>query len=624
MWAPQPALSAAPAASAAQRVPAAPHAVAPRTTPARASRRCALQLSRPPPAQRSAYPRRARALRPLAAGASAAASDDGDAPAAANTPLPPPGSLSGGLICAGGPVLATQRFRASRGVRAGGIVYVEGPDGALQALVSRDVRGSLERMRAGVTGLLLPEGGTNAVTSDYWTFTKFSFLRIMASSAGAVLGTRSMLRAVGVGAAAAAAGSAALNWVLKDGLGRCGAIAAASAIGNRFDNDSKTYFLAGDIAYELGVGIELCAPLFPGLFLLVGSLANALKSTSYMMRLPPRAAFLKSFARRENVGDLSAKANAQEVVAGMIGMGLGIALSSAVGDALHAAFFAYAVTLTTVTTCSYLGLRGLRLVTLNWARMRLLLRAYMRCGGAAVPGPREVNAREPMPSWPLLPRRAAAADWTLPVRFGAALDATAPTTKTLRRLAELYASERYLLSIAPGDDDEFARKPWHARLLAGRRRGRTVINVAVAEDATARDCLLAMLQAARLQELLQSERGDGAGRFVTVALRDEAYAVSLLDRSYRTALAEAPRLLALMADAGWNTNVVLWTPQHLVDWSAALPAPELRCPLPAQAPPPASADDEAASEGQSMRAAAVAEAADDLDVLAMTRPQRSK
>ena len=126
-----------------------------------------------------------------------------------------------------------------------------------------------------------------------------------------MLGTRALLRAVGVGGAAAAAGSAALNWVLKDGLGRCGAIAAASVIGNRFDNDSKTYFLYGDVCYELGVGIELCAPLFPSWFLLIGSLANALKSTSYMMRLPPRAAFLKSFARRENVGDLSAKGNAQ-------------------------------------------------------------------------------------------------------------------------------------------------------------------------------------------------------------------------------------------------------------------------------------------------------------------------
>jgi hypothetical protein len=153
-----------------------------------------------------------------------------------------------------------------------------------------------------VSSLLLPEGGVAAVTPDYWSFTRFNFIRTVLSSCGAVLGTRALLRAIGIGGGAAAMGSAALNWVLKDGLGRCGAIAAASVIGNKFDNDSKTYFLLGDVCYELGVGIELCAPLCPAWFLLIGSLANALKSTSYMMRLPPRAAFLKSFARRENVG----------------------------------------------------------------------------------------------------------------------------------------------------------------------------------------------------------------------------------------------------------------------------------------------------------------------------------
>ena len=50
---------------------------------------------------------------------------------------------------------------------------------------------------------------------------------------------------------------------------------------------------AGDLSFELGVGIELLAPLLPAWFLVIGSLANALKSTSYMMRLPPRAAILK-------------------------------------------------------------------------------------------------------------------------------------------------------------------------------------------------------------------------------------------------------------------------------------------------------------------------------------------
>jgi hypothetical protein len=240
----------------------------------------------------------------------------------------------GGVICTSGVVLGTQRNRAAKGIRAGGVVYVEGDDGSLEALTANDVRGSFEKMvrglvapqhalcgllrtcparslarstprrpheRAGliwppwrvrprvcaaerhqqpaaargrrrrrVARLLVralrsaptphskhyaanPSHGAHAHARAHTharqrrSFTKFNFIRTIVSSCGAVLGTRALLRAIGVGGASAAMGSAALNWVLKDGLGRCGAIAAASVIGNKFDNDSKTYFLLGDV-----------------------------------------------------------------------------------------------------------------------------------------------------------------------------------------------------------------------------------------------------------------------------------------------------------------------------------------------------------------------------------------
>lgn len=325
-------------------------------------------------------------------------------------------------------------------------------------------------------------------------------LRMVFSTAGAVLGTRALLHAIGVGSASAVVGSAALNWILKDGLGRLGAVACASAIGNRYDNDSKSWSLLGDATFELGVGVELCAPLCPPAFLFIGSLANALKSTSYMLRLPPRASFLKAFARRENVGDLSAKANSQDVVASMLGLCAGLSLAAAVGDSRPAAFAAYACIVCVTSSCSFLSLKRLRLATLNWARTRLLLRGAVAAGVAAeplstdsftladaaalaradaakVPTPREVNSLEPLPSWLLRRRRADAvaassssstaastppADASngdashspqahhhlLPVRYGAPLHDTAPTGDVLRRLASLYAGEAYLLSVA--------------------------------------------------------------------------------------------------------------------------------------------------------------------------------
>ena len=159
------------------------------------------------------------------------------------------------------------------------------------------------------------------------------------------------------------------------------------------------------------------------------------------------------------------------------------------------------VTLSTVAFCSYSSLRGLRLATLNWARMRILLRGYMQNGGAAVPGPREVNAREPMPSW-LLGRRANAREWTMPVRYGAPLNQTAPTAAALRRLAELYVGERYLLSIAPGDDviaaDDghksgrrgFAAQDGHQRVRGGGCDGTGCAHGHAASSAPAGTCTL--------------------------------------------------------------------------------------------------------------------------------------
>ena len=92
----------------------------------------------------------------------------------------------------------------------------------------------------------------------------------------------------------------------------------------------------------------------------------------------------------------------------------------------------------------------------------------------------------------------------------------------------------------------------------------------------------------------------------------------LLERSHRAAVAEAPRLVAAMRAAGWNTGVVLWTPQHVADWSMANPAPELQCPLPARPPALASEtlpDERAASSEVELQRAAMYEGAEDVEVL---------
>ncbi len=52
---------------------------------------------------------------------------------------------------------------------------------------------------------------------------------------------QSLLLAVGVGAQRSLPAAAAINWILKDGLGRLGRLSVAARFGNSFDSDLKVF-----------------------------------------------------------------------------------------------------------------------------------------------------------------------------------------------------------------------------------------------------------------------------------------------------------------------------------------------------------------------------------------------
>jgi hypothetical protein len=125
----------------------------------------------------------------------------------------------------------------------------------------------------------LPEGYPASVSADYkkyfmWTALQgVSYRPEVASclhqricgSASYVLSTKALLSSVGVGLAISIPGSAAISWVLKDGLGCVGMMAIASKLGTRFDSDTKRNKWRADVLHNLGVGVSLvlvCSHIF--------------------------------------------------------------------------------------------------------------------------------------------------------------------------------------------------------------------------------------------------------------------------------------------------------------------------------------------------------------------------
>mmetsp|Transcript_15595 Transcript_15595/g.25832 ORF Transcript_15595/g.25832 Transcript_15595/m.25832 type:complete len:830 (-) Transcript_15595:544-3033(-) len=406
-------------------------------------------------------------------------------------------------------------------------------DGKVQVIESHDDRTFVERISTMLRSMFFPLGFPDSVSSDYLPFTAWQFVQNFAASAAAVLATQGLLRAVGLGAGKAIPAAATLNWVLKDGMGKIGAMLFGSIFGNCFDNDPKRWRLAGDLVYDIGLGLEILSPLAPSLFLFTASLANAAKTISYMIRLPPRAAILRSFAGRENLGDISAKYNSQEVAANLCGMSVGIALSAVIGTSTLNAFVAYACLSSLHLFANYRSLRTLKLPTLNWNRIELLVKNFVE-GGRVLP-PHLVNKMERILSWP------SSGHESSNIVFGARFDEIVKTPEDAMHLLRIYKTEKYIVTY--------------------KDNGK--IYAVIREDAETPDVLLCLLQVGRLQAQL------GGFPHMRNTCSEELRAGNandVLAETYAFATNNFYSFHHGLSMQGWSTAHLLFEPQYRVRW----------------------------------------------------------
>lgn len=129
---------------------------------------------------------------------------------------------------------------------------------------------------SGVREFFIPK----QVSENYIDYIKWKFLHRVFSSALQVLATQAMFRAIGVGYARSLPSAAALNWVLKDGLGRLSRCIYTACVGSAFDTNLKRVRFATSVMFSLSIGVELMTPAFPHCFLLLATLANIAKQIS--------------------------------------------------------------------------------------------------------------------------------------------------------------------------------------------------------------------------------------------------------------------------------------------------------------------------------------------------------
>jgi hypothetical protein len=283
----------------------------------------------------------------------------------------------------------------------------------------------------------LPAHYPHSVCPSYALYASYCFIGSIAGSSAMVLSTQALLIAVGVGTQSAAPMAAALNWVMKDGVGQLGGVIFASQLGKggidfniwrgKFakwtfagerkswqrgnfqrgtaDSNPKRWRMVGALALDLGTLLEICTPMMgPEWFLPCASIANIGKNVGFLAASASRAAIHQSLSMvgssspseisepetrtktappktsvSSNLGDVTAKSGSQSIVASLLGTVIGIFLSRTFcSDYGTAGILAGFVVLSAVhQACTYKAVKVVPLRSLDRHRLHIVLTSYI-------------------------------------------------------------------------------------------------------------------------------------------------------------------------------------------------------------------------------------------------------
>ncbi|GKY98826.1 hypothetical protein MPSEU_000838600 [Mayamaea pseudoterrestris] len=211
-----------------------------------------------------------------------------------------------------------------------------------------------------------------SVTKNYYSFIRWRIAQRFVNANLHVFGTQSLLLGLGLSNSNnnKLALSAALNWVLKDALGKIVRMLWASRMGRRFDSDAKRWRFRSAVSYAFGNALEIVTYLNPSGFLVWATLANAFKQTSMLTSSSTRTAIYNSFRNgTDNIGDITAKGEAQIAIVDLIGIASGVCLSKAIGTSARGVITAYLVLQVMELVCMYRQLRCVQYRVFNFERL---------------------------------------------------------------------------------------------------------------------------------------------------------------------------------------------------------------------------------------------------------------
>ncbi|XP_047167902.1 protein root UVB sensitive 4 isoform X4 [Vigna umbellata] len=423
------------------------------------------------------------------------------------------------------------------------VVTVDG--GAADADVDFDDR-VLRVCGSVVREFFIPRG----VTGNYVEYVKWKLLHRVFSSALQVLATQAMFTAMGVGFSSSLPSAAALNWVLKDGIGRLSRCIYTASLASAFDTNLKRVRFTTSVLFVASIGLELLTPTFPRCFLLLATIANISKQISLACYLATRSAVHQSFAIGDNLGEISAKAQIQTVCFDILGLMLAALVNMCIENhrrqqaGLHYLIYPFFAAMDLFGI--YQGLKHVHLQTLTKDRLEIILSTWIERG--YVPSPAEVSDKEGVNFLGFKGK------WSWPIRIGC-LNPKDQIPKWSMKTIQCITKEDYYFVCV-----EFFKG------LKGTKKS---ILLSIREGAEAAHIIMGLLQACYIRRALLMN----SSRWEIIVEENNASDSTMEDWSVivengkRSAERDVSNLIDQMVEMGWMVKNILLSTQEQIRYS---------------------------------------------------------
>ena len=224
----------------------------------------------------------------------------------------------------------------------------------------------------------LPSGYPHSVPPEYLEFQTWNLIQDLCSYLRGIMSTKAVLEGLGVGRSDITSVEATLLWILRDGASMIGGLLFTAFSSAYFGQNAKSWRLFADYINNLGITLDLLAPMSDKLFLPIICISSVFKSLCGIAAGATGSVISEHWGSLQgNIAEVNSKNGAQHTAVSLLGLFVSIPFARFACRSPVVMWSVYAVLTVIHVLSDYKAMRALRLRSINLSRGAILIQSFL-------------------------------------------------------------------------------------------------------------------------------------------------------------------------------------------------------------------------------------------------------